>query len=87
MLNKILSIIQFIIIISFILLINIYYFSEQNIERINKNRNNLLLQITKNLDQLPELTNDTNNVIEYQNNNEIKEKIKKRSFWNLLNKK
>tara|TARA_B100001175_G_scaffold22435_1_gene16813 strand:- start:1003 stop:1263 length:261 start_codon:yes stop_codon:yes gene_type:complete len=86
MLNKILSIIQFLIIITFIFIINYYYFSDTNINKINKNRINLSLKISKSLDKLPLIANDTNNIIEYQNNNnKYEEKIKKRSFWNLLN--
>ena len=86
MLNKILTILQFLIIITFLMLTNFYYFSDKNIKKIYKNRINLSTQITKNLDELPLLTNDTKNIIEYQNNDSNFEKIKKRSFWNLLNK-
>ena len=68
------------------MLTNFYYFSDKNIKKIYKNRINLSTQITKNLDELPLLTNDTKNIIEYQNNDSNFEKIKKRSFWNLLNK-
>tara|TARA_Y100001970_G_scaffold265880_1_gene353944 strand:+ start:603 stop:869 length:267 start_codon:yes stop_codon:yes gene_type:complete len=85
MLNKILTIFQFLIIISFLLLTNFYYFSDKNIEKINKNRVNLSSKISKSLDELPFLINDTNNIIEYQNNDTNLEKIKKRSFWDLLN--
>ena len=85
MLNKILTIFQFLIIISFLLLTNFYYFSDKNIEKINKNRVNLSSKISKSLDGLPILINDTNNIIEYQNNDTNLEKIKKRLFWDLLN--
>ena len=84
MLNKILTIIQFFVIFLFLILIIFYYFSDGNIEKINKNRVNLSSQIFQSLDQLPLLNNDTNNVIEYQNNNTNMDKIKKRSFWDLL---
>ena len=85
MLNKVLTIFQFLIIISFLLLTNFYYFSDKNIEKINKNRVNLSSKISKSLNELPVLINDTNNIIEYQNNDTNLEKIKKRSFWDLLN--
>ena len=85
MLNKVLTIFQFLIIISFLLLTNFYYFSDKNIEKINKNRVNLSSKISKSLDELPILINDTNNIIEYQNNDTNLEKIKKRLFWDLLN--
>ena len=85
MLNKVLTIFQFLIIISFLLLTNFYYFSDKNVEKINKNRINLSSKISKSLDELPILINDTNNIIEYQNNDTNLEKIKKRLFWDLLN--
>ena len=85
MLNKVLTIFQFLIIISFLLLTNFYYFSDKNIEKINKNQVNISSKISKSLDELPILINDTNNIIEYQNNDTNLEKIKKRSFWDLLN--
>tara|TARA_B100001540_G_C15442259_1_gene477201 strand:+ start:251 stop:517 length:267 start_codon:yes stop_codon:yes gene_type:complete len=85
MLNKVLTIFQFLIIISFLLLTNFYYFSDKNVEKINKNRVNLSSKISKSLDELPLLINDTKNIIEYQNNDTNLEKIKKRSFWDLLN--
>ena len=84
MINKILSILQFLLIIFFIFYINYYYFSDTNIDKIYKNRINLPLNLSKNTDELPFLNNDTNNIIEYQNIDESMEKIKKRSFWNLL---
>ena len=84
MLNKILTIIQFFAIFLFLIIIIFYYFSDGNIEKINKNRVDLSSQIFQSLDQLPLLNNDTNNAIEYQNNNTNMDKIKKRSFWDLL---
>ncbi len=84
MINKVLSILQFLLIIFFLLFINYYYFSDVNINKIYKNRTNVSLNLSKNADELPLLTNDTNNIIEYQNIDETMEKIKKRSFWNLL---
>ena len=85
MLNKVLTIFQFLIIISFFLLTNFYYFSDKNVEKINTNRINLSSKISKSLDELPLLIDDTKNIIEYQNNDTNLEKIKKRSFWDLLN--
>ena len=84
MINKVFSILQFLLIIFFIFYINYYYFSDTNIDKIYKNRINLSLNLTKNAGELPLLNNDTNNIIEYQNIDERMEKIKKRSFWNLL---
>ncbi len=84
MINKVFSILQFLLIIFFIFYINYYYFSDTNIDKIYKNRLNLSLNLTKNAGELPLLNNDTNNIIEYQNIDESMKKIKKRSFWNLL---
>ena len=84
MINKILSILQFLLIIIFIFFINYYYFSDNNIDKINKNRINLSQNLNKKAVKLPLLTNDTNNIIHYQNSDDSMEKIKKRSFWNLL---
>ena len=85
MINKVLTIFQFLIIISFLLLTNFYYFSDKNVEKINENRVNLSSKISKSLDELPFLINDTKDIIEYLNNDTNLEKIKKRSFWDLLN--
>ena len=85
MLDKVLTIFQFLIITVFLLLTNFYYFSDKNVEKINKNRVNLSSKISKSLDELPLLIDDTKNIIEYQNNDTNLEKIKKRSFWDLLN--
>ena len=85
MLDKVLTIFQFLIITAFLLLTNFYYFSDKNVEKINKNRVNLSSKISKSLDELPLLIADTKNIIEYQNNDTNLEKIKKRSFWDLLN--
>ena len=84
MLNKVFSILQFLLIIFFIFYINYYYFSDTNIDKIYKNRINLAHNLSKNVGELPLLNNDTNNIIEYHNSDESMEKIKKRSFWNLL---
>ncbi len=85
MLNKIFSIFQFLIILIFIILINYYYFSDSNVQKINKNRINLSFNLSKNLNELPLLNNDTNNIIEYPNDDTSIQKIKKRFFWDLLN--
>ena len=85
MLNKIKSIIFFLVLISFLLSILIFYFSDENKMIINSNRFNL--KTNSNIKQLnlPVLKNDTNDVIEYPKENENIEKSKKRYFWKLLN--
>tara|TARA_S200000501_G_scaffold54059_2_gene44202 strand:- start:2637 stop:2894 length:258 start_codon:yes stop_codon:yes gene_type:complete len=84
MLNKIFSILQFLIILIFVIIINYYYFSDSNVQKINKNRINLEFDLSKNLHELPLLKNDTNNIIEYLDDDTSIQKIKKRSFWDLL---
>ena len=84
MINKIFYILQFLLILFFIFFVSYYYFSDTNIDKIYKNRINLSLNLSKIAGELPLLNNDTNNIIEYQNSDESMEKIKKRSFWNLL---
>ena len=85
MLKKIFSIIQFLTIIFFVITINYYYFSDSNIQKINKNRIDLSYNLSKNLHELPLLNNDTNNIIEYPDDDTNFQKIKKRFFWDLLN--
>ena len=64
-----------------------YYFSDQNVKKVNKSRSSYLLNLNnENLD-IPVLKNDTNNAIEYKDDveNYIKGK-KKYTFWELLKK-
>ena len=62
-----------------------FYLSEKNKKRISKNRTNIESSIvSKNLD-LKILSNDTNNVIEYNTGYTINQNKKpKRNFWNLI---
>ena len=85
---KILNIIMFLLIIFFILSIYSYYSSNKNIDAKSYNRKNIDQILKEKISDLPVLENDTNNIIEFNNSlkNEI-EKNKKRSFWDLLNKK
>ena len=85
MLNKIKSIIFFLVLISFLLSILIFYFSDENKMIINSNRFNLKTNSNIKKLNLPVLKNDTNDVIEYPKENENIEKNKKRYFWKLLN--
>jgi len=59
-----------------------YYFSEENMIRINKSRSTYELTLYNNL---PLLKNNTNNIIVYKNDlEEFKKKRKKRLWENLL---
>ena len=86
--NKISNILMFILIIIFILSIFKYYLSDQNIVIKKTNRTNMDEILKQKIVDLPVLSNDTNNVIEFNDSfeNEINEN-KKRSFWELLKSK
>lgn len=85
---KILNLFLFLLIIIFILSIYKYYSSNKNISIKNYNLLNIEEILKEKTIGLPILTNDTNNVIEFNNslNNEININ-KKRSFWDLLKNK
>ena len=72
-------------IISFFIFVFNYYFSEKNINQVKKNRNNFELNVQKNFPELPILSNNTNNVIEFNSGFDDTNKNKlKRSFWDLF---
>ena len=75
-------------IISFFVIIYKFYSSSKNIDAKNYTRNNINEIINKKIIDLPILTNDTDNVIEFNDgySNKINNE-KKRSFWNLLKSK
>mgnify|MGYP001339954100 CR=1 FL=1 len=83
--RNIFKLIILILIISFFSFVFKYYFSEKNTNLVKKNRINLETKIRKNISNLPILTNDTNDVIEFNsgfaNSNN---KNFKRSFWELF---
>ena len=64
-----------------------YYSSNVNISNKNFIRSNIDQILREKISDLPILSNDTDNVIEFNNSieNEINDD-KKRSFWNLLKK-
>ena len=69
----------------FILSIFKYYSSNKNLDSKNFNRSNIDKILKSKINNLPILTNDTDNIIEF--NNSIEEGInqeKNRNFWNLL---
>ena len=62
-----------------------YYSSNKNIEVKNFNRNNINEIISSKISNLPILSNDTNNVIEFNDGFSTKKNNDNpRSFWNLL---
>ena len=76
------------LIIFFILGVSNFYLSNKNISLKDYNRSNIDLILKEKIRDLPILTNDTNNIIEFNDSfDEEKNNEKKRSFWELLNKK
>ena len=75
-------------ILSFFVIIYKFYSSSKNIDAKNYTRNNINEIINEKIIDLPILTNDTDNVIEFNDgySNKINNE-KKRSFWNLLKSK
>jgi len=71
----------------FILLITKFYFSDQNVSETNKSRSFNFVELNSNIQNLPLLKNDTNNVIEYSNDVSVyKKKKKKFTFFGLIKK-
>ena len=65
-----------------------FYSSKKNFNTKEFNRNNINEIINKKISNLPILTNDTDNVIEFNNSLSSEETNgKKRNFWNLLKSK
>ena len=87
MFEKIKNIFYILSFIALIFLITLFYFSEQNIQKTNKNRSYYLVKIKENIENLPLLENDTNNIIEYKDDLEVYKKSKKKyTFWDLIKK-
>ena len=85
---KFLNILMSLLIIFFILGVSNFYLSNKNISLKDYNRSNIDLILKEKIRDLPILANDTNNIIEFNDSfDEEKNNEKKRSFWELLNKK
>ena len=73
--------------IFFMILIIIFYFSEENIIATNKSRASYAYELKFDLKNLPLIKNDTNNIIEYSEDLEIFKKNKKSYiFFDLIEK-
>ena len=86
MIKNIFSVLIFLSICFFIFFVISTYMSDKNIKKINANRTNVYKKIEGNISNLPQLTNDTKDVIEFNSgyrndNNKIK-----RNFWELFKK-
>ena len=87
MLKKIKYIFYLILFSTFVASIISFYFSDLNINKINKFRSIYQTQLEENFKNLPLLENDTKNIIEYKNDLEMNIKNKKYNFfWKLLGK-
>ena len=85
---KFFNIMMFLLVIIFILGVFNFYFSNTNTSLNDYNRSNIDSILKEKIRDLPILANDTRNIIEFNDSfNEEKNNEKKRSFWELLNKK
>ena len=84
MYKKIVNSFHFIFIILLLSYVIIVYFSEDVSLKINQNRFDYSKNIETRVLEIPLLKNDTDNVINFNLQNNVEKKIKKRYFWNLL---
>ena len=85
---KIINILMSLLVIFFIYKVLSFYSSNKNISLQNYNRSNIDLILKEKINNLPILTNDTSNIIEFNDSFDLEDNSdKKRSFWDLLNKK
>ena len=85
---RIINILMSLLVIFFIFKVFSFYSSNKNISFKNYNRSNIDLILKEKIKDLPSLANDTNNIIEFNDSfDEEDNSDKKRSFWELLNKK
>ena len=87
MATKIKNIFYLLSFISLVVLITFFYFSNKHVQKNSKSRSFYSVKIDKNIESLPLLESDTNNIIEYRNDLEIYKKSKKKyTFWDLIKK-
>jgi len=84
MIKKILNTFFLLSFFIFILITGKYYISEKNIVLTNKNRSSDAFNKLIDLEKLPLLVNDTNNIIEYKDDLEEFKKKRKKRFWEKL---
>ena len=69
----------------FILLVIGFYFSDKNINNVNKTRSTSLNNVAELIKTLPLLKNDTNDIIVYKDDVEVfKKRKKKYKFFDLI---
>jgi len=87
MIERIKSALYLLIISLFVAFLTIYYFSEKNINETTKKRLFYKDKISNNIEDLPLIKNDTNDIIEYTDDIEnFKKKRKRYIFWDLISK-
>ena len=85
MFNNFVKLLILVFILSFFIIVFNFYFSEKNINLLKKNRKNLETTVSKNITNLPVLTNNTNDIIEFSSGfNDTNKSFFKRSFWELF---
>ena len=83
MIKKLINLFFFLLTLTFFYYVISMYFSEENMSKINKNRLDMKENLNKSSNNLPLLYSDTQNIIDYNfDQNQIK--IKKRNFWDLI---
>ena len=86
MIKNIFSVLIFLSICFLIFFVVSIYISDKNIKKINTNRTNVYKKIEENISNLPLLTNDTNDVIEFNSGYDNDNNKIKRNFWKLFKK-
>ena len=87
MIERIKSALYLLFISLFVAFLTIYYFSEKNINETTKKRLFYKDIISNNIENLPLIENDTNDIIEYTDDIEnFKKKKKRYIFWDLISK-
>ena len=87
MIERIKSALYLLLISLFVAFLTIYYFSEKNINETTKKRLFYKDKISNNIEDLPLIKNDTNNIIEYTDDIEnFKKKKKRYIFLDLISK-
>ena len=86
MIKNILSVLIFLFTVTFFLLVLNIYFSENQKNKIFKNRESILQKNQININGLSILPNDTNNVINFNSGFESQQNKKERNFWKLFKK-
>ena len=85
MFNNLVKLLIFIFILSFFIIVFNFYFSENNINLLKKNRNNIEIKLSENIANLPVLENDTNYIIEFNSGfDNTNKNAFKRNFWELF---